>query len=102
MSISMSIPRYAQAGYGKYLDSTSVKNTVKKGNIFANQRNKSVQSQNTSTGNMRQVADMIPDVNYYTAIAKAGIKSTAEFYDSMSKRRNQEHLATNYQYQAMS
>lgn len=102
MSISMSIPRYAQAGYGNYLDSTSVKNTVKKGNIFVKQRNNSVQSQNTSTGNMRQVADMIPDVNYYTAIAKAGIKATAEFYDSMSKRRNQEHLATNYQYQAMS
>lgn len=102
MSVSMSIPRYAQPNYGSYLDNTSVKNTVKSNNIFVQQQNNSVQTTNSGTGRMRQMADAIPDKNVWTAIAKSAIKATAEFYDSMTTRRNQEQLATNYQYQAMS
>lgn len=106
MATSISIPRWAQPNYGAYLNKASVKNTVNTvksdpNNIFLVQSNNTVQSQSTGVNNLRQFADTIPDYNVWTKLAKAGVKATAEFYDSMTKRRNQEQLANNYQYQAM-
>lgn len=103
-SYSSSVPYYAREGYGEYLEKTSVKNTTKDNsfNIFIQGGNNYQQtSTNKGVNNLRQTADLIPDYNIWTKLAKAGVRATAEFYDSMSDRREQEHLSTNYQYQAL-
>ena len=99
------MPYYAREGYGEYLEKTSVKNTTKNTsntNIFIQGGNNYQQtSTNKGVNNLRQAADAIPNINIWTMLAKAGVRATAEFYDSMSNRREQEHLSTNYQYQAL-
>ena len=104
-SYSSGVPYYAREGYGEYLEKTSVKNTTKNTsntNIFIQGGNNYQQtSTNKGVNNLRQAADAIPNINIWTMLAKAGVRATAEFYDSMSNRREQEHLSTNYQYQAL-
>lgn len=103
-SYSSSVPYYAREGYGEYLEKTSVKNTTKNTsntNIFIQGSSPNYTSTNKGVNNLRQAADAIPDYNIWTKLAKAGVRATAEFYDSMSDRREQEHLSTNYQYQAL-
>ena len=103
-SYSSSVPYYAREGYGEYLEKTSVKNTTKNNsfNIFVQGGNNYQQtSTNKGVNNLRQAADAIPDINIWTKLAKAGVRATAEFYDSMSERREQQHLSANYQYQAL-
>lgn len=104
-SYSSSVPYYAREGYGEYLKKTSVENTTKDNsfNIFIQGGGNNYQQTSTNKGvnNLRQAADAIPDINIWTKLAKAGVRATAEFYDSMSDRREQEHLSTNYQYQAL-
>lgn len=103
-SYSSSVPYYARDGYGEYLEKTSVKNTTKNNsfNIFVQGGNNYQQtSKNKGVNNLRQAADAIPDINIWTKLAKAGVRATAEFYDSMSDRREQQHLSANYQYQAL-
>ena len=103
-SYSSSVPYYAREGYGEYLEKTSVKNTTKNNsfNIFVQGGNNYQQtSTNKGVNNLRQAADAIPDYNIWTKLAKAGVRATAEFYDSMSDRREQQHLSANYQYQAL-
>lgn len=103
-SYSSGVPYYAREGYGEYLEKTSVKNTTKNNsfNIFVQGGNNYQQtSTNKGVNNLRQAANAIPDYNIWTKLAKAGVRATAEFYDSMSDRREQEHLSTNYQYQAL-
>lgn len=104
-SYSSSVPYYAREGYGEYLKKTSVKNTTKNTsntNIFIQGGNNYQQtSTNKGVNNLRQAADAIPDINIWTKLAKAGVRATAEFYDSMSDRREQQHLSANYQYQAL-
>ena len=103
-SYSSSVPYYAREGYGKYLEKTSVKNTTKNTsntNIFIQGSSPNYTSTNKGVNNLRQAADAIPDINIWTKLAKAGVRATAEFYDSMSERREQQHLSANYQYQAL-
>lgn len=107
-SYSSSVPYYAREGYGQYLEKTSVKNTTKPdtpsfgGSVSVNVYNHGqVTAKNKGINNLRQTADAIPDINIWTALVKAGIRATAEFYDSMSDRREQQHLSANYQYQAL-
>ena len=103
-SYSSSVPYYAREGYGEYLKKTSVKNTTKNTsntNIFIQGSSPNYTSTNKGVNNLRQAADAIPDINIWTKLAKAGVRATAEFYDSMSERREQQHLSANYQYQAL-
>lgn len=103
-SYSSSVPYYAREGYGEYLKKTSVKNTTKNTsntNIFIQGSSPNYTSTNKGVNNLRQAADAIPDINIWTKLAKAGVRATAEFYDSMSTRREQQHLSANYQYQAL-
>ena len=103
-SYSSSVPYYAREGYGEYLEKTSVKNTTKNTsntNIFIQSSSPNYTSTNKGVNNLRQAADAIPDYNIWTKLAKAGVRATAEFYDSMSSRKEQQHLSTNYQYQAL-
>lgn len=103
-SYSSSVPYYAREGYGEYLEKTSVKNTTKNTsntNIFIQGSSPNYTSTNKGVNNLRQAADAIPDINIWTKLAKAGVRATAEFYESMSDRREQQHLSTNYQYQAL-
>lgn len=103
-SYSSSVPYYAREGYGEYLEKTSVKNTTKNTsntNIFIQGSSPNYTSTNKGVNNLRQAADAIPDINIWTKLAKAGVRATAEFYDSMSARREQQHLSANYQYQAL-
>lgn len=103
-SYSSSVPYYAREGYGEYLEKTSVKNTTKNTsntNIFIQSSSPNYTSTNKGVNNLRQAADAIPDINIWTKLAKAGVRATAEFYDSMSDRREQQHLSANYQYQAL-
>lgn len=103
-SYSSSVPYYAREGYGEYLKKTSVKNTTKNTsntNIFIQGSSPNYTSTNKGVNNLRQAADAIPDINIWTKLAKAGVRATAEFYDSMSARREQQHLSANYQYQAL-
>lgn len=107
-SYSSSVPYYAREGYGEYLEKTSVANTTKTNNTFSSgsvsvnvYNHGQVTAKNKGINNLRQTADAIPDYNIWTKLAKAGIRATAEFYESMSDRREQEHLSTNYQYQAL-
>lgn len=103
-SYSSSVPYYAREGYGEYLEKTSVKNTTKNTsntNIFIQGSSPNYTSTNKGVNNLRQAADAIPDINIWTKLAKAGVRATAEFYDSMSTRREQQHLSANYQYQAL-
>lgn len=103
-SYSNNVPYYAREGYGEYLEKTSVKNTTKNNsfNIFVQGGNNYQQtSKNKGVNNLRQAADAIPNINIWTMLAKAGVRATAEFYESMSTRREQQHLSANYQYQAL-
>ena len=103
-SYSSSVPYYARGGYGEYLEKTSVKNTTKNTsntNIFIQSSSPNYTSINKGVNNLRQAADAIPEINIWTKLAKAGVRATAEFYESMSDRREQQHLSTNYQYQAL-
>ena len=103
-SYSSSVPYYARDGYGEYLQKTSVANTTKNTsntNIFVQGSSPNYTSTNKGVNNLRQAADAIPDINIWTKLAKAGVRATAEFYDSMSTRKEQEHISTNYQYQAL-
>ena len=107
-SYSSSVPYYAREGYGEYLEKTSVENTTKTNNTFSGgsvsvnvYNHGQVTAKNKGINNLRQTADAIPDINIWTALAKAGIRATAEFYESMSARREQQHLSANYQYQAL-
>ena len=103
-SYSSGVPYYARDGYGEYLEKTSVKNTTKNTsntNIFIQGSSPNYTSTNKGVNNLRQASDAIPNINIWTMLAKAGVRATAEFYDSMSNRREQEHLSTNYQYQAL-
>ena len=103
-SYSSSVPYYAREGYGEYLEKTSVKNTTKNTsntNIFIQSSSPNYTSTNKGVNNLRQAADAIPDINIWTKLAKAGVRATAEFYESMSERREQQHLSANYQYQAL-
>ena len=103
-SYSSGVPYYAREGYGEYLEKTSVKNTTKNTsntNIFIQGSSPNYTSTNKGVNNLRQAADAIPDYNIWTKLAKAGVRATAEFYDSMSDRREQQHLSANYQYQAL-
>lgn len=103
-SYSSSVPYYAREGYGEYLEKTSVKNTTKNTsntNIFIQGSSPNYTSTNKGVNNLRQAADAIPEINIWTKLAKAAVRATAEFYDSMSDRREQQHLSANYQYQAL-
>ena len=103
------IPLYAQSGYGKYLEKTSVANTTNNSNWFSDlfKNNSSSyqsanrQNMNSSTSKMREASDLIPNYNVWTALAKSAINATAEFFDSMQQRRQLEHTSNNYQWQSV-
>jgi len=92
----MAIPQYAMPNYGSYLEKTSVANTTRSANVQINASNQKYT--NKGTDRMRQQADMIPDYNWWTAIAKAGIKATAQWFDSMTERKSLEAQSNSYMY----
>ena len=51
---------------------------------------------NKGTSRLRKNADAIPDYNIWTALAKACMNATAEWFDSMTERRELEAQATGY------
>lgn len=94
----MAIPQYAVPNYGSYLNKTSVANTTKKSSRVNTQT--SQKYTNKATDRMRQQADMIPEKNVWTIIAKAGVKATAQWFDSMTERRQLESQSQSYLYDA--
>lgn len=92
----MGIPQFAKPNYGSYLNSTSVSNTTRSANVQINASNQKYT--NKATNKLRQRADAIPDYNWWTAIAKAGIKATAEWFDSMTERKSLEAQSNSYMY----
>lgn len=96
----MAIPQYAMPNYGSYLNKTSVANTTKKSSRVNIQSSQNYT--NKGTDRMRQQADLIPDYNAWTIIAKAGIKATAQWFDSMTERRQLESQSQGYLYSAQS
>ena len=58
-------------------------------------------STNASGANgLKRASDSIPNMNVWTALAKASINATAEYFNSMSKRRELEALSNSLMYQA--
>ena len=58
-------------------------------------------STNASGANgLKKASDSIPNMNVWTALAKASINATAEYFNSMSKRRELEALSNSLMYQA--
>lgn len=94
----MNIPQWAQSGYGAYLKKTSVANTTKRSSRVNTQSSQNYT--NKATDRMRQQADMIPDYNVWTIIAKAGVKATAQWFDSMTERKSLESQSQSYIYDA--
>lgn len=58
-------------------------------------------STNASGANgLKRASDSIPNMNVWTALAKASINATAEYFNSMSKRRELEALSNSLMFQA--
>ena len=93
----MAIPQYAQAGYGEYLKKQSsslqdaiatshnTSGTSSRVSIGGNRSSTSSSKNgvNKGTSRLRKNADAIPDYNIWTALAKACMNATAEWFDSM-------------------
>ena len=60
-------------------------------------------STNASGANgLKRASDSIPNMNVWTALAKASINATSEYFNSMSKRRELEAQSNSLMYQAQS
>lgn len=106
----MAIPQYAQSGYGAYLKKQSsylqdalatshnTGNTSNRVSIGGNRSSTSSSKNgvNKGTSRLRKNADAILDYNNWTALAKASMNATAEWFDSMTERRGLEAQATGY------
>ena len=106
----MAIPQYAQSGYGTYLKKQSsylqdalatshnTGSTSSRVSIGGNRSSTSSSKNgvNKGTSRLRKNADAIPDYNIWTALAKASMNATAEWFDSMTERRGLEAQATGY------
>lgn len=106
----MAIPQYAQSGYGTYLkkQSSSLQDalatshntgsTSSRVSIGGNRSSTSSSKNGVNKGisRLRKNADAIPDYNSWTALAKASMNATAEWFDSMTERRGLEAQATGY------
>lgn len=106
----MAIPQYAQSGYGTYLKKQSsdlqdalatshnTGSTSSRVSIGGNRSSTSSSKNgvNKGTSRLRKNADAIPDYNIWTALAKACMNATAEWFDSMTERRGLEAQATGY------
>lgn len=62
------------------------------------------QQANITSGseNLKKAADAIPNYNVWTALAKASLKATAEYFNSATKRRELEAQSSSLMYQAQS
>lgn len=60
------------------------------------------QTSTNATGHdgLRRASNSIPNMNVWTALAKASINATAEYFNSMSKRRELEAQSNSLMYQA--
>jgi hypothetical protein len=106
----MTIPQYAQSGYGTYLKKQSsylqdalatshnTGSTSSRVSIGGNRSSTSSSKNgvNKGTSRLRKNADAITDYNMWTALAKASMNATAEWFDSMTERRGLEAQATGY------
>lgn len=106
----MAIPQYAQSGYGAYLKKQSsdlqdalatshnTGSTSSRVSIGGNRSSTSSSKNGVNKGisRLRKNADAIPDYNNWTALAKASMNATAEWFDSMTERRGLEAQATGY------
>ena len=106
----MAIPQYAQSGYGTYLKKQSsylqdalatshnTGSTSSRVSIGGNRSSTSSSKNgvNKGTSRLRKNADAILDDNIWTALAKASMNATAEWFDSMTERRGLEAQATGY------
>ena len=54
----------------------------------------------TGPDGLRKASNSIPNMNVWTALAKASINATAEYFNSMSKRRELEAQSNSLMYQA--
>ena len=54
----------------------------------------------TGPDGLRRASNSIPNMNVWTALAKASINATAEYFNSMSKRRELEAQSNSLMYQA--
>ena len=54
----------------------------------------------TGADGLRRASNSIPNMNVWTALAKASINATSEYFNSMSKRRELEAQSNSLMYQA--
>jgi hypothetical protein len=106
----MTIPQCAQSGYGAYLKKQSsylqdalatshnTGSTSSRVSIGGNRSSTSSSKNGVNKGisRLRKNADAILDHNVWTALAKASMNATAEWFDSMTERRGLEAQATGY------
>lgn len=62
---------------------------------------KSYNNTQTSTNSLRRASDAIPNMNPWTALAKASINGVAEYFDSLTQKRQLEQQSSMYMFEAM-